>query len=233
MLRSATRDRVEHELGSAVTVIRGYLRMLADGRVGALSREQATCVHEASKQVDRLCQLMRDLRADDEAPLARRLEPKPIHLASLVRAAVESVRPVLEEGALEVHLDLEVEVPPLSLDPARFEQVVINLLFNAAKFAPKGSEVGVRLDVDESEDGPRVHLSLTDEGPGIPAEEIEQVFLPYVRGRRADAVEGRGLGLAICKEIVEAHGGTIEAIPVHRGAHLRVTLKLQEGQTRV
>jgi two-component system sensor histidine kinase KdpD len=111
-------------------------------------------------------------------------------------------------------LDLAPDLPPLRLDPVLFEQVLVNLLDNAAKYAPAGSAVTVAARVVSGQPGgsPRLRLQVLDEGEGLPESERERVFDKFYRARKGDSVRaGTGLGLAIARGFVEAMGGTLTA----------------------
>jgi signal transduction histidine kinase len=221
----AAQDRIEHELKTALTVARGYLRMLADGRGGALDAGQRELLEQARRQVERFGALLEELRAARAQPLPPRAH-KPGRLQALIESAAAAVRPAFEERRIALVLVLDPEIPPTALDAERIEQLALNLLLNAAKFAPPGSEVRVALDLVEDREGPRALLSVADQGPGVAAHEVESIFDPYVRGAASAAASGTGLGLAICREIAEAHGGSIEAVPSASGGLFRVTLGL-------
>lgn len=227
-VRAETRDEIQHELGSSLTILKGYLRMLADERAGGLNDEQTGFVREAQRQVDRICGLAEDLRADSLAPIAA-ARVRRVELSELLAVAAQSLLPMLEERALAVVLEIDPELPALPLDATRFEQVVTNLLSNALELAPKASAIRVRA----FERSGHAEISVCDEGPGFAADEVEGVFLPYVRGRGAGRVPGRGLGLAICRSIVEAHGGVIEAVVDPAGGHVRVRLPIERGESGV
>jgi signal transduction histidine kinase len=126
----------------------------------------------------------------------------------LLENVLETVRPLLEEGALEVDLDVQEDMRPCFLDPEKIYRVYLNLVENAIKFSPRGViRVGARV-VDEEMEG-----SVRDQGIGIPPDMLEEVFRPF---RQVDAsptrsYAGVGLGLAICRQLVELHGGRIWA----------------------
>jgi two-component system sensor histidine kinase KdpD len=106
----------------------------------------------------------------------------------------------------------------LHIDPVLMEQVLVNLLDNAAKYAPDGSHVKVVLNRKSN----AVVLSVTDEGPGVPVADRERIFDMFYRVQSGDKVSGTGLGLSICRGLVEAHGGNIkmEAGPNGQGARI-------------
>jgi len=107
-----------------------------------------------------------------------------------------------------VELDIATDLPMLRLDPVLFEQVLFNLLDNAGKYAPPGTEIRLRA----RRDGNLVRISVQDEGEGIPQGDIERIFDKFYRVQAGDRKPaGTGLGLAICRGFVEVMGGTISA----------------------
>ena len=129
-----------------------------------------------------------------------------IVLSDVVGAALQRAAKILADHQTEV--DLAAGLPMLRLDMVLFEQVLFNLLDNAAKYAPAGSTIRVRA----WREGNRVFLSVLDEGEGIPPEDLERIFEKFYRAKGADRRRaGTGLGLAICRGFVEAMGGTITA----------------------
>ena len=143
-------------------------------------------------------------------------------LAEIVGSALQRAGRVL--AGHHVTVDLADDLPMVDIDPVLFEQVLFNLLDNAAKYAPEGTTVGIEAARTVSGG---VTLRVIDEGEGIPPEELERVFDKFHRVRKEDSVRaGTGLGLAVCRGFVEAMGGTI--VPGNRvdrpGAVFTVTL---------
>jgi two-component system sensor histidine kinase KdpD len=106
--------------------------------------------------------------------------------------------------------------------------VLLNLLSNAAKFAPEASLISVESRTVDSASGPAIEISVRDEGPGVSETEAEAIFAPFVRGEAASSarIDGVGLGLAICRRILEAHGGAICVLPDEPGGVFRMTIPL-------
>jgi signal transduction histidine kinase len=131
----------------------------------------------------------------------------PVSLVGLVSHAVDKARPTLEGSGHAVDLALPHEDVPVLADALRIEQVLDNLLENAARYSDAGSPVAVDVLVD----GEEALVSVTNRGDLIPAAELEQIFEPFYRGANATktGVRGAGLGLAISRGIMEAHGGKI------------------------
>src|SRR6202022_3503934 len=151
------------------------------------------------------------------------LEAQPLDTPSLVRGASAAVANLFEARGTVLRLDVPESVPPILGDRRRVEQILTNLLANAAKYTPGGGVVEVAAS---SVDG-HVTLSVTDNGPGVPESERDIVFDKFYRGRDAQrrGEAGSGLGLAIVKSLVDLHGGSVrveESLP--RGARFVVDL---------
>lgn len=196
---------VSHELRTPLTAIRGAAETLLDGEVPAEDAERflSTIVSES----DRLARLANDLLAlqriegaTGELPLRR------LDLAEVSRRATAALEPVLSERGATV--EISGQAPLVLGDPDRLQQVVANLVDNATRVAGAST---VRVEL--SHEGDRAVLSVIDEGPGIPEQDIGRLFDRFSRTQasRDRSTGGSGLGLAIVKAIVTAHAGEIEA----------------------
>jgi signal transduction histidine kinase len=208
---------VEHEIRTASTVVRGYLRMLLDGRPGPLSEEQAGFLREAQRETERIESLVDDLLdlAASEGPRELRVALKPGRLHPVIHQAVATAHPLLARRELAVSLDLALEDDAMLLDTERMERVLVNVLANAARHSPAQTTVRIATHLVESGDGSSISVSILDDGPGVSHEDAERIFDPFVRGRAETGGDPRGvgLGLALCRRILEAHGGRIVAVP--------------------
>jgi len=207
---------IEHEIATATTVVRGYLRRVLGGHTGSLSADQRHCLQAAEREVERVGRLLEDLLAlAANQANAFRVVLQPEALGPVIERAAISTRPFFEERAVALEI-ADADAPAtLPLDGNRIEQVLINLLGNAAKFAPRGSAVRVEVARVERAGDPFTLVRVVDAGPGVCAEDAVRIFEPWVRGRAAldGGLRGAGLGLAVSRRIVEAHGGDIEAVP--------------------
>jgi signal transduction histidine kinase len=207
---------LEHELSTVYTALRGQLRLLAATLASALGEEQRECLHAALRAAERGDALARNLvsllrgECSDLASVR-----KPIRLHEVVRRAAALSRPLLGTAELSLQLDLAAEDDQLVGDADWLEQVFVNLLANAARFAPRGSAVQVHTSVVQLSDGESLCAAVRDAGPGVTHADAERIFEPFVRGPGAGG--GVGLGLALCRRAVAAHGGTIEAVPGQGG----------------
>jgi signal transduction histidine kinase len=127
-----------------------------------------------------------------------------VSAGALVTEAVEMLRPLAASSAIELTLEAAPELPHVSADPHRIQQVLSNLIGNAIKFTPRGGRITVSTEPVAGE----LRVAVSDTGPGIPAEQLPHIFGHFWQGAHTDR-RGVGLGLSIAKGIVEAHGGRI------------------------
>ncbi len=201
---------VSHELRTPCTVIQGYNRLLLSGRFGELSEKQRYFLEESQKSCQRLNGFIGNLLETARQGLAvGPLEVAEAPLAPVVEGVVRQLGPLIEEHRLRIELALCPEAPRARFDPPRVEQVLTNLIGNALKFAPPDSTIEVTLRAVERGGRSFVEIAVLDAGPGIDARDGERIFEPYAQVGDARRAGGLGLGLAICRRIVEAHGGQI------------------------
>ena len=199
---------LSHELRTPLNAILGYARMLQTNVIAPEKRQRAFDIIERNAAVQN--QLIEDLL--DISRITRgqvRLEPTPVPLATVLREAIEVVRPAADARRIALDLDIDPFAGFVNADAARLQQVFWNLLTNAVKFTDPGGRVAATL----RRAGDDVEVSVVDSGIGISREFLPFVFEPF---RQADARQtrvhgGLGLGLAISRQLVELHGGTIAA----------------------
>ena len=216
---------ISHELRTPLNAIIGWTSMLYRGEVPDEKVAHALeTIERASKAQAHLVEDLLDISRMTRGEL--RLEMESVPLADVVRTAIETLRPTAEAKKVRLDAVLDQKAGPVSGDPARLQQVVWNLVSNAIKFTPGGGHVQVRLERANS----HVDLTVSDDGTGI-----DPAFLPFVfdRFRQGEqtfsrAHGGAGLGLAIVRHLVEAHGGVIHAHSEGRdaGATFIVSLPL-------
>jgi signal transduction histidine kinase len=205
-LKSDFVSMVSHELRTPLGLIKGYTGTLLNPGLDldeGTRREFLKIIDDEADQLAELVANLLDMSRIEAGTL--RVEPRPADLAGLLTECSTRLRVREPERALE--LDLPAALPPVLADERRIVQVVDNLLTNAARYTPVGTQIVLRARAD----GESVAVAVVDRGPGIPADKREQVFEKFVRLDEGDrsAVGGSGLGLAICRGIVQAHGGTI------------------------
>jgi signal transduction histidine kinase len=149
-------------------------------------------------------------------------EPEPTDLVALARRCAEEVK---SSTGRDVQVEGGVEQVVGHWDPRRIERVVLNLLTNAVKYSPHGGVVRVQVERVADDTTPHALLVVQDEGIGIPAADLSQIFERHRRGRNVGKIAGTGIGLTGAKQIVERHGGAVDVASTE-GTGTRVTVSL-------
>ncbi len=216
---------LSHELRTPLNAVLGWLRMLRNPRLDEAQKAHAVDVIERNARLQ--AQLINDL-LDVSRIIAGKLEMEryPLDLVPVVQDAVEGIRGDVEAKALTLSVSLDPATGEVLGEPMRLQQVVANLLSNAVKFTPPQGRVEVRL----SREGVNARLSVADSGEGIEPRMLPHVFEPF---QQADSTttrahQGLGLGLAIVRQLVEAHGGRarVESAGPGQGATFVVELPI-------
>ncbi len=221
-LRSALLTSISHDLRTplasvlgAATTLKNYRRSLDDQALDEL----IGTIQEEAERLSRFIANLLDMTRLEAGAVQPRLDS--VFLGDVVGSALGRARKVLDRHRAVV--EIGDDIPMLKLDPVLFEQVLFNLLDNAARYTPPGTEI--RMSARRK--GSVVQLRVMDEGPGIPDGDLERIFDKFYRAQAADSRRvGTGLGLAICRGFIEAMGGTITAgnRQDRRGAVFTITL---------
>jgi len=205
-LRRAVVEDVAHELRTPLTSLRGYTEALADGVV-APTPEMLRTVHE---EIERLTRLVEEL---DQLARGERGERAPgqdeVDVAAIIKRALELASPVLRQRHIEINIEEPAGLPWLRGDGDAIGQVVTNLVQNAERYTDDGGRITVRLGASAGS----LRCAIENTGGAIPPDELELIWerLHRVDRSRARASGGAGIGLAIVRQIVEAHGGHVGA----------------------
>jgi signal transduction histidine kinase len=198
-----------HELRSPLTSVQGFaeLLMLERDTLTPKQVETVEIILENCRHLVRLLNDLLDLARSDAGRLA--IKMRPTELAPLIDEVVRTMRAQTDGDNQRLEEELEAGIPTVSVEPDRIRQILVNLITNAHEYSPEGASIWVRSRVI----GDEVEVSVSDDGPGIPEKQLDQIFERFVRGDAGltQRVGGTGLGLAISKSLVELHGGTIEA----------------------
>jgi signal transduction histidine kinase len=193
-----------HELRGPMTVIKGYLTMLEAGALGDLSpraRSVLPLLISKSDEVNWMVEQMIEAARLEEGRLA--LKRQRADIVELTDAAIDGVRMLLSDHELKV--DAPVEIIEAEVDPDRFQIVVRNLLSNAAKYSPAGTDISVDIRQVDT----KASVSVTDWGVGISEQDQEQLFSRFARIETSSHVQGTGLGLWLSREIARMHDGDL------------------------
>ena len=192
---------VTHELRTPLTVVQGNLEALLD-QVYPADAQHLSPILDETRVLSRLVDDLRTLSMAEAGALA--LHREPTDIADLVADSVASLRTQADSAGIALITDPAAALPQADIDPVRLREVLSNLLSNALRYTPRGGSIRVRASASDG----RLSVSVRDTGPGIAAEALPHVFDRFYK---SDESRGAGLGLAIAKSLVVAHGGEISA----------------------
>jgi signal transduction histidine kinase len=199
--RRALMADIAHELRTPLAAMQGRLEGMIDG-VYPRDPQQVAQLLEDTRTLARLVEDLRTLAHSDSGTLDLAKESTDVGI--LLHDAASAFQPQAQAGGVEIQVHVPAGTAAIDVDPIRIREVVMNLLANAVRHSPRGTVV--RLNATDGEPG--VTIRVSDEGPGIRAEDLPQIFDRFYKG---SASTGSGLGLTIARSLVTAHGGTIAA----------------------
>ncbi len=205
-LRSTLLSSISHDLRTPLAVIAGASSALNDPALAmdAPTRARlAGSIEDKAREMSDLISNVLDLMRFEAGEVRLRREWQTID--DLIGTVLERIRDRLNDHT--IHVNLAADLPAINVDGPLVTQVITNLLDNAVKYTPAGSTI----DIGAILDGDMVRVTVDDDGPGLPPGDPERLFAKFQRGRDEGNTGGAGLGLAICRAIVNAHGGHIEA----------------------
>ncbi len=210
-LKSEFLANMSHELRTPLNAITGFSELMIDGKVGPISSEQAEFLGDILSSSEHLLALINDV-LDLAKVEAGRMEfhAEPVSLKKLTREVTETLRTIAAGKRIAITADVVAEVDQVMTDPAKLKQVLYNYLSNALKFTPEGGTVIVRTSAETSSS---FRIEVEDSGIGIRDEDIGKLFSEFQQldSGLAKKSQGTGLGLALCKRMVEAQGGSVGA----------------------
>jgi signal transduction histidine kinase len=230
-VKSALFSIVSHELRTPLTSIKGYVENMLDGLAGPLTEKQHLYLSRVKQNADRLTRRLNELLDLSTIEAGKQqLHVQRLPVTALIKDVLDEFHPMLQSKSLELDVCSGGALDVMA-DEMKLQQVVGNLLQNAIKFTQPGGRITVGCQaVDED----RVEISVTDNGPGIPADELPDIFSKFYRGKSvATDIAGAGLGLAIAKGLIELHGGTITVdSTVGKGTTMSITLPSARATSR-
>jgi signal transduction histidine kinase len=220
-----------HELRSPLTSVQGFaeLLMLERDKLSDKQAETVEIILDNTRHLVRLLNDLLDLARSDAGRLT--INPVPTDIGSLVEDAARTIRAQTEGRGQQLAARVDGNLPPVSAEPDRIRQVLVNLLTNASEYCQEGA----RIAVSATRVGDEVEVEVADNGPGIPQEQLDHIFERFTRGDAGltQRVGGTGLGLAISKSLVELHGGAIGATSVvGEGSTFRIVLPATRASNR-
>jgi two-component system, OmpR family, sensor histidine kinase KdpD len=206
-LQSALLNSISHDLRTPLASITGVLsslRMEDDFIDPETRQELVETAYGEAERLNRLVGNLLDMTRLESGMLKTTLQPCDIQ--DVIGSALNMLATRLDDRP--VHIEIPPDLPLVKLDYVLIQQVLINLLDNAAKYSGEDEPIGVRAQLS----GQMLQVSVEDNGPGIPEQDLERIFEKFYRVKRFENVVGTGLGLSICKGVVEVHGGRIWAV---------------------
>ena len=225
-LETVRRDfisNISHELRTPITSLKILTETLQGGAIDdkAVARDFLNKMSDETDRLARMVDELSELHRIESGEVALKLEP--LAMSEVAKRVVERLLPQADRAGLAIEVDIPPQLPEALADRERVEQVMVNLLHNAIKFTPPGG----RIAVSAKAEGDNIRVSVADTGVGIPAEDLPRVFERFYKADKARAGGGAGLGLAIARHIVEAHGGTIRVESTEgKGAVFTFTLPI-------
>lgn len=214
---------LSHELRTPLNAVLGYARMIRSGMLDTSKQGRALEILE--RNAVSLNQIVEDILDVSRIVAGKlRLAMTPVDLSGVLHDAAATVRPAADAKGIALTMTIDPDVPPISGDADRLQQVVWNLLANAVKFTPRQGRVHLRL----AQAGSRVQVTVRDSGAGIHRDFLPHLFEAFRQGDSGFAREhgGLGLGLAIARHLVEMHGGTIAAASEGEGRGATFTVEI-------
>ena len=199
-------QNISHELRTPLTFIRGYVELLQDGELGALQEEQKKAVDIVAAKSEVLSTLIDDIISMLKAG-RERIRTGPVSISKIGHFAVQGARASAEEVGLSLVQEIPEGLPLVQGEMRRLGQILDNLIQNAIKFTEPGGTITVRMLEEEEQ----IRVEVEDNGIGIAPDEVDRIFDRFyqVNGTTTRHFAGAGLGLAIVRQIVEAHGGQV------------------------
>jgi two-component system sensor histidine kinase KdpD len=221
-LRNSLLAAISHDLRTPLAALVGMAESLAMMNLpaGAPELETAGRMKDAALRMNSLVTNLLDMARLQAGPVKLNRQWQP--LEEVIGSSLKAMGDSLEGRAVKVALP--EDLPLVDIDAVLFERVLCNLLENAGKYTPAGSPLEIRASASQE----HVTLCVDDEGPGLPKGREEAIFEMFERGRKESSTPGVGLGLAICRAIVEAHGGTIRGLTRPQGG-ARFVIELPRG----
>jgi two-component system phosphate regulon sensor histidine kinase PhoR len=196
---------ISHEFRTPLAGIKAMVETLHGGAIDD-KKAAGDFLNRIDSEVDRLTQLVAELTELSRIETGKaELKLEPLNLNNLVDEVIAQLSPQAERQLLTVSKELAADLPSVSADSARLRHVMVNLIHNAIKF----TDAGGRITVTTRGEGNSVTVAIADTGRGIASDDLPHVFERFYKGDKARAGEGTGMGLAIAKHIIEAHGGDI------------------------
>ncbi len=222
-LHSALLNSISHDLKTPLVSITGTLSALLDNKSRLDAQQKNDLLQTARSESERLNHIVNnllDMTRTESGVL--QISKKPCDLRDFIGACLEQIKDKI--GGRNIKINIPKEMPEVAVDFSYMLKAILNVIDNALKYSPDGSEI----EIEASCSGKNMRVSVRDHGYGIPKEDLGKIFNKFYRVQRAQNVLGTGLGLSISKNIIEAHGGHISAESIlGKGATFIIELPIE------
>jgi len=201
-------QNVSHELRTPLTFIKSYVELILEEAMGELNKSQRNSLQLVARRADAMTRLIHNILSLQQVEMES-LRPAPVFLAEVATTVLESAEAAATKADIVLKAEIPETLPPVWADRSYLEQVFDNILGNAIKFSPNGGKITVCI----KEEGEYLRVAVSDTGIGIPSDQLERIFERFyqVDGSPTRRFGGTGLGLALVKKTIEAHGGEVWA----------------------
>jgi len=220
-------SRITHDIKGHLGAIKSCLAIVDDSSGIGTPEKKAEFLDRATDRTSQLLTFIADLLRITKLRLSGQIEEKTFSLKEVIAKSLETVAPGARDKQITLEADVEAAIGTMTGDELSITEVITNLLFNAIKYSPSQERVALQAMIRSNQ----IIIAISDTGIGIPEEEVDQVFNEFFRASNAIAFakDGTGLGLALVKQIVERHGGSISAMNNDgKGATFTIELPLVE-----
>ncbi|MCK4797325.1 MAG: HAMP domain-containing histidine kinase, partial [Spirochaetes bacterium] len=219
-------SNITHELMTPMTAIKGFTELIKDETLGSVNEEQKKSLDVIFRNSERLINLINQLlHVTYLENSLMDLHKKTVSMNDIISKAVEDVRPQTDAKRITVTESTE-SLPEIKGDEDKLYEVIINLLVNAVKFTPNNG----RITINSEYDGDNIHISVNDTGIGIPEDKLSSIFERFyqVDGSDSRKYGGTGIGLSLCKSVIEKHNGSIYAESNEKGSTFHILLPVKK-----
>lgn len=226
-MKSHFMSMATHELRTPLVSIKGYTELIRSGKIGSVPQQIDDMLEIVERNAEALMMLTEDLMDGQRLEEGRlKINLDRVEIQDIIKKASDEAQPFLNEKEQTLKVIVPNEMPPIYADRMRVAQVVLNLLNNASKFTQKGDIIVL----EAKESGGNVEVSVSDNGIGISQADIKKLFKPFPDIRHGIKVPSTGLGLSICKGIIDLHGGEIWADSDGEGKGTTFIFKIPKRQ---
>ena len=226
-IKSEFLNVMPHELRTPIASIKGYIQMLLKQTLGNITEEQKKALDVVLRNTDRLDYLVQDiLDASQLQSGTMKFVPEQTDFKKMINESIETTQSFADLKDKKIDVDVEDKIPELFIDEKRIKQVIMTLINNAIKFSPDGSIINIRAKKEDND----ILFEIQDFGQGIPNDKQEKIFDTFyqIDSSMTRSVGGVGLGLAVSRDIVLAHGGKIWVESKEgKGSRFRFTLPIK------